>query len=177
GLLACVTGILFQRYRTLELEGYGGLAKRFPRLAGVTLVAVVSLSAVPFTSGFSAMILTLMGAGKLHAGYAACGLAGLILSSWCLTRAMQQLFCGKFREPVIEHPAWSGGDCASRDAEGDLNLRELAATFPLAAALLFIGLVPQSFLEPTAAAVQRIAETLDREPITTHAATKMKKEI
>ena len=152
--------MLFQRYRTLEAEGYGGFAGRFPRLTGVTFVAVLSLSAVPFTSGFAAIMLTLTGVGKLHAGYAVCGLVGLILSTWGLVRFMQRMFSGKFREPVIQHRAWLSDN---QEAAGDLNLRELAATLPLVAVVLLIGLAPQTFLDPVEPSVQRIVASFDRE--------------
>ena len=164
GILICVTGALFERYRTRDAEAFGGLAGRFPRLAGVTFVAVASLIAMPPTSGFIATVLVLLGVAQVHPGFVVTALTAVVLSTWCFARVMQRVFWGTFREPVIDHPSWKPKHEIDNSPQGDLSVRELAAVVPLILAIVCLGLVPQAFVGHTEAAVARIVEFSDQPP-------------
>ena len=161
GVLVCVTGALFDRYRTREAEAYSGLAGRFPRLTAVTFIGVASLIALPATSGFVATVLVMLGIGQVHPGFVITGLAALLLTVWCFARVMQRVFWGTLREPVINHPSWKPPRQTEDAPSGDLNLREVAAVVPLILAILCLGLAPQVFIGHTETSVARIIAVPD----------------
>ncbi len=162
GIVICLTGMLFERYRTYETEAYGGLMAKFPRLAILMTLAAFSLSAIPLTAGFAATIVTFLGIAEVGRGYAIVTLVGLVFWTWCLLRVMQSLFLGKFREPVLEHRAWTSPQQTDSVFRGDLRLRELAAVLPLAVAVLGIGVAPQFFLDRMQPAVQQVIDRLEQ---------------
>ena len=157
-LLIAVTGALFARYGTREAEASSGRAGRFPRLTAAAMIGVASLRAVPLTGGFAATATILFGLAAAHAGFLVAALVAIVLCSWCFLRVMQRVFSGSFREPVIDHPSWSPKQHGGEPVSGDLRPRELVAVIPLAAAVLWLGLAPQTFFARIEPAVATIVE-------------------
>jgi NADH-quinone oxidoreductase subunit M len=100
-------GRLDRRYQTRDIEAFGGLAKRYPRMAYCFLFAALAIVGMPGLSGFPGELLTLFGVvqGAPLTGTnlpAAVGcLAGSLLVAWALFWMMQRVFYGRLREPVF----------------------------------------------------------------------------
>ena len=107
---------------------------------------------------------------------------GVVLGAWYMLWAVERVFCGASREPprgaghaphdqsaaahgaVGAHDAAGHGGHASHGhgapqgaADLDLHWYETAALVPLAVFVLWIGLMPDTFLKPTAGAVRAAA--------------------
>ena len=52
GGLFAVVGMIYERFHTREIDDFGGLARRMPRLAFFALVLTLSSIALPGTAGF-----------------------------------------------------------------------------------------------------------------------------
>ena len=102
-----VIGWLDRRYQTRDIEAFGGLAKRYPRMAYCYLFAALAIVGIPGLSGFPGELLTLFGivqgaplTGTNLPAAAGC-LAGSLLVAWSLFWMMQRVFYGRLREPVF----------------------------------------------------------------------------
>jgi len=107
---------------------------------------------------------------------------GVVLGAWYMLWAVERVFFGASREPPRgaghaphDHSAAAHGAVGPHDAGGhgghashghgapqvaadlDLHWYETAALVPLAVFVLWIGLMPDTFLKPTAGAVRAAA--------------------
>ncbi len=109
GGLFAVVGMLYERFHTREIADFGGLARRFPRLAFFTLVLTLSSIALPGLAGFAGEFPLLVGvfqrgwAGDAapHAlqlrAIAVLSLAGVVLGAWYMLWMYQRVFFGPER--------------------------------------------------------------------------------
>ncbi len=160
GLLA-IAGMVERRYGTCGTVELGGLARRMPRTAIFMAVMLFAAAGVPGLSGFVGQILVLLGtfqrgwaevpvSGAVpYRAFALAAVAGVVLAAGCLLVCFNRLCFGPLREPRRHTGAL---------APADLCLREVAALAPLAAAALWIGLVPQSFLDRVRPAIAPVVE-------------------
>jgi NADH-quinone oxidoreductase subunit M len=168
GGLFAVVGMLYERYHTREINNFGGLAKRLPRLATVMVLLTFSSIGLPGLNGFVGEFMILLGMfqrGWTNASAEAwqfrtisvLAVLGVVLGAWYMLWLVQRTFFGKLKEP--EHRA---GDPPVRD----LSARELCALAPLLVFIFWIGLAPKFFLDrmhPTLAPIaERVAEAADR---------------
>ncbi|MFQ5732663.1 MAG: proton-conducting transporter membrane subunit [Planctomycetaceae bacterium] len=149
GLLAAILPVLAARYGTLEIRAHGGLAKRFPGIAGVYFLAVLGLSGLPGLCGFPALWLTIGGFAAAVEGVAAplAALAVHGLLAWALLSAGQRIFWGPVRETVRDVgtavPFQTGDGVAPQFAATDWREADLLAIAPLVVVLVGLGLAPQ----------------------------------
>ena len=107
GAVLFVIDALERRYGTRDIEAFGGMAVRYPRLGLLMTIALLSVAAVPGLAGFAGNTLTLMGISggsavmEGRALGALGGLVGSLLVTWACLWLLQRTLQGRFREPVF----------------------------------------------------------------------------
>jgi NADH-quinone oxidoreductase subunit M len=136
GGLFLLVGMVYDRYHSRMLDDLGGLAARLPYLACFFVFISMASIGLPGLNGFVGEFLALAGMFHTHYLYAVLGATGVVLAAWYLLTMLQHLLFGPLKEPLHGEPP-----------PRDLNLRELLAIGPIAAACLWIGVRPQPLLE------------------------------
>lgn len=133
GALFLVSGSILARGGTYELDQYGGLAGRAPRLAGITMLAAFASLGLPGLAGFVAEFQIFAGTLGVYPWLAGIGLLGIVITAALFLRMIQQVFLGDL--PV----RWDGWR--------DLGRAELFALVPLAALVVIIGVAPSWLID------------------------------
>ncbi|WP_067483605.1 complex I subunit 4 family protein [Actinomadura hibisca] len=146
GALFLLTGVLYDRARSYELDSFGGVAGNAPLFAGLLAVGAFASLGLPGLSGFIAefQIFT----GTIGSGGAGGVVAGALAVVGILITAA--LFLGALRRVLLGAP----GELSGRVT--DLTAREAVAIVPLLGLSLVVGIVPRFLLdviEPAAALV------------------------
>jgi NADH-quinone oxidoreductase subunit M len=149
GALFLCVGVIYDRLHTREINRYGGLAINMPRYAVLFLLFTMASIGLPGTSNFVGEFLGLAGVYQVSTITALIGTTGIILG------AAYMLYL--FRRVV-----W--GDLTKDDVKAmpDLSAREIALLAPVAAAVLWMGVYPESFLAPMRADTARLVARLER---------------
>lgn len=145
GLFAYVVGCLTTRFDTADVEAFGGLARRSPRLAvllGVSLLAIVGF---PLTSGFVGRLLLFDGLFRQSSLLAAWAGIGTLLMVWAGLWTLQRLLAGRARLPIVV------GRVDGEVPEPDLTWGETAAALPLVVIVLLLGVWPRPVVDATTA--------------------------
>ena len=135
GALFLCVGVIYDRLHTREIAAYGGLATIMPRYATLFLLFTMASVGLPGTSNFVGELLSLMGTYQVSTTITLLCTTGIILG------AAYSLYL--YRRVVFGLPA---SDAVK--AMPDLSLREYALLVPIAAAVLWMGVYPESFLAP-----------------------------
>ncbi|NCP18020.1 MAG: NADH-quinone oxidoreductase subunit M [Erythrobacter sp.] len=135
GALFLCVGVIYDRLHTREIERYGGLAINMPRYAVFFLLFTMASIGLPGTSGFVAEFISLAGV------YRASSTTTFVLTTGIILGAGYMLYL--YRRVVF-------GEQKNADAAAmpDLNPREWLMLAPVAAAVLWMGVYPESFLAP-----------------------------
>jgi NADH-quinone oxidoreductase subunit M len=161
GLFAIV-GMLYERFHTRSIANLGGIAAKAPWLAVFFMLFTFSSIGLPGLNGFVGEFLILAGAFQRawsgvspawqawYLSLALLAVVGVVLGAWYMLWAVQRVFFGPSREPP-RHAAHSLDEAGERL---DIRWHEFVALAPLAVFVLWIGLVPQTFLAPVSAAVR-----------------------
>ena len=143
GALFLCVGVIYDRLHTREIAAYGGLANIMPRYALFFLLFTMASIGLPATSGFVAEFLVLIGTFAGSTWLALGMTSGIILGAAYMLYLYRRVIFGVNDDPhVLAMP--------------DLNPRELATLLPIAAAVLWMGIYPESFLRPLRAPVGAI---------------------
>ncbi len=143
-------GILYERYGTYDIEHYGGLAARTPRLATMFVITVLALIGLPILNGFVGEFLTLSSGFAVSHVWGALGTVGVILSAGYMLWMTQRVFYGPESPLVHRTPA------------RDLLAREHLTLWPIAVLLLIMGVASPYWIR----AIDRGVHPYSR-PITT----------
>ncbi len=135
GALFVLVGLLYERRHSLEIADYGGVATAAPWLSTVFLITTLASMGLPMLNNFVGEYLVLQGAAQANFRWAVFAAIGVILSACYLLWLYQRVFYGDTPEAVTHHVH-------------DLNPREWAATVPLLAMMLWMGVYTASFLPP-----------------------------
>jgi NADH-quinone oxidoreductase subunit M len=127
GALLVLLGIMYERYGTYEIERYGGLAARTPKLATLFLVTVLALIGLPILNGFVGEFLTLSSGFSTSHLWGGLGTLGVILSAAYMLWMVQRVFYGPESPLVHRTPAY------------DLAAREHIALWPMAVLMVVMG--------------------------------------
>jgi NADH-quinone oxidoreductase subunit M len=146
GALFLLSGLLYDRARSYDMDRYGGIAARAPLFAGLTAVAAFASLGLPGLSGFIAefQIFTgTIGSGTTAAAIAgALAILGILITAALFLRVLHRMFLG------------TPGELTARVT--DVHRSELWAIAPLLALSLIIGVAPRFLLdviEPASAIV------------------------
>ncbi len=133
-LFLCV-GVIYDRLHTREIARYGGLAINMPYYALFFLLFTMASIGLPGTSGFVGEFLALAGIYQTSSTVALVSTTGIILG------AAYMLY-------LYRRVAFGGQVNADAAAMSDISAREWAMMAPIAAAVLWMGVYPESFLAP-----------------------------
>ena len=160
GAIFFVAAIVVARVGTTDLDKLGGLAGKYPILAGFFLVALFSAAGLPGLNGFVGEFLILLGAFRFSPLLAAAATLGVVVSAIYLLSMYRRAMNG----PAATDVASASGP--------DVTRRELLVLVPLVALIVAIGVYPAPLLdriEPGARAMAMSAGTA-RARITTTSA-------
>ena len=149
GALFLCVGIIYDRLHTREIARYGGLANNMPGYALFFLLFTMASVGLPGTSGFVGEFLSLVGT------YQASSLAAFVCTTGIILGAAYMLYL--YARVVYGKAA--GADVA---ALPDLDLREKLMLAPIAAAVLWMGIYPESFLKPMRRDVGTLMARIER---------------
>ncbi|MEV4218559.1 NADH-quinone oxidoreductase subunit M [Nonomuraea sp. NPDC049725] len=147
GALFLLTGVLWDRAGTYDMDRFGGVAGRAPVFAALLAVAAFASLGLPGFSGFIAefqIFVGVIGAGAVVLGAAA--VLGILITAALFLRALQRVLLG------------GPGELTGRVT--DLRPAETAAVAPLLALSVLIGVAPRwllDLIEPAAAALSSLA--------------------
>lgn len=146
GALFLCVGVIYDRLHTREIGRYGGLAINM-KLYAVTFV-LFSMASVglPGTSGFIGEFLVLNGSYAYNSWIAFLAATGVVLGAAYMLYLVRRLIFGELDKEDVK-------------AMPDLTLREKLVFAPLIAVVLWMGIYPNSFLEPMHASVNALLET------------------
>lgn len=133
GAIFVIAAMIYTRTRTTDLDSLGGLAKRWPVLAGFFLVAVFSSAGLPGLNGFVGEFLILLGAFRAQPAFGVLGALGVVISAIYLLSL--------YRRAMHERPS-DGLDSRS----GDVTRREALVLVPMVALIVILGLYPSPVL-------------------------------
>ncbi|MDP6352038.1 MAG: NADH-quinone oxidoreductase subunit M [Alphaproteobacteria bacterium] len=156
-LFLCV-GVVYDRIHSRLIASYGGLVHRMPYYALVLMIFTLAAVGLPGTSGFVGEFLVLLGIFQVDTWVAAIAALGVILGAAYMLWLYRRVIFGNLTKDELKTIL-------------DLNPREIAVFAPLVAAVFWMGIYPNAFLEvmhasvanlivqsqPTAAAVATLA--------------------
>jgi NADH-quinone oxidoreductase subunit M len=133
--LFLLLGILEVRYGTSQIDAFGGLAARIPRVATFFVIATLAMIGLPMLNGFVGEFLilssTFVGVSR---GWTVAAALGVILGATYMLWLVQRIFYGSESKLAASNP----GD--------DLHLGEMAILAPLVVLMVVMGLAPNLWL-------------------------------
>jgi NADH-quinone oxidoreductase subunit M len=135
GALFLAVGVIYDRLHTREIDRYGGLSINMPKYALFFMLFTMASVGLPGTSGFVGEFLSLAGIYKVSSWVTFVCTTGIILGAAYMLYLYRRVAFGDQKN-------------ADAAAMPDLSWRELAMMVPLGAAVLWMGVYPESFLAP-----------------------------
>jgi NADH-quinone oxidoreductase subunit M len=149
GALFLCVGVVYDRLHTREIDRYGGLADNMPGYALLFMVFTMASVGLPGTSGFVGEFLSSVGTYRASSWAAILATTGIILGAAYMLWLYWRICFGTLRHK----------DAA---AMPDLSVREWWLLAPIAAAVFWMGIYPESFLRPIRGDVGRLLTRLER---------------
>ena len=135
GALFLCVGVIYDRLHTREIDRYGGLSINMPKYSLFFLLFTMASIGLPGTSGFVAEFVSLAGI------YQVSSLATFVLTTGIILGAGYMLY-------LYRRVAFGDQKNADAAAMPDLDAREWGMLTVLAAAVLWMGIYPESFIAP-----------------------------
>ncbi len=135
GALFLCVGVIYDRLHTREIDRYGGLSNNMPYYALFFMLFTMASVGLPGTANFVGEFLALVGAYEANSWVAAVATLGIILGAAYMLYLYARVAFGESKN-------------ADAAAMPDLNAREWLMLAPIAAATLWMGVYPESFLAP-----------------------------
>ncbi|MCY7279359.1 MAG: NADH-quinone oxidoreductase subunit M [Sphingomonas bacterium] len=149
GALFLCVGVIYDRLHTRDIDRYGGLSDNMPGYALLFMLFTMASVGLPGTSGFIGEFLSLVGT------YRASSWAGIVATTGIILGAAYMLY-------LYWRIAYGTQRNADAAAMPDLSAREYWLLVPIAAAVLWMGVYPESFMRPMRADVGRLLERIER---------------
>jgi NADH-quinone oxidoreductase subunit M len=149
GALFLCVGVIYDRLHTREIARYGGVANNMPRYAVLFLLFTMASVGLPGTSGFVGEFLAMMGIYQASTWAAFVATTGIVLGAAYMLYLYRRVAQGPL-------------DKADVAAMPDLSKRELAMLLPVAAAVMWMGVYPESFMAPMRKDVGVVLARTDR---------------
>lgn len=146
GALFLLVGVIYDRLHTREISRYGGLAINMKIYAVLFVLFSMASIGLPGTSGFVGEFLVLNGSFAYNSWIAFFAAFGVILGAAYMLYLVRRLVYGPLDKDDVK-------------AMPDLNLREKIIFAPLVAVVLWMGIYPNSFLEPLHVSVENLIES------------------
>jgi len=149
GALFLCVGVVYDRMHTREIAKYGGVANNMPAYALFFLLFTMASIGLPGTSGFVGEFLVLIGVYQANSWVAFVATTGIILGASYMLLLFWRIAYGTARtEEAAKMP--------------DLTKREWALLAPIAAAVLWMGVYPESFMAPMRKDVETLVARIER---------------
>ncbi len=139
-LFLCV-GVIYDRLHTREISRYGGLSINMPAYAVLFMLFTMAAVGLPGTSNFVGEFLALAGIYQANSWVAFVCTTGIILGAAYMLYLYRRVAFGEQKN-------------ADAAAMPDLTMREYLLLGPIAAAVLWMGIYPESFLAPMRADIE-----------------------
>jgi NADH-quinone oxidoreductase subunit M len=149
GALFLCVGVIYDRLHTREIARYGGLANNMPKYALLFMVFTMASVGLPGTSNFVGELLSLVGVYQASSWVALICTTGIILGAAYMLYLYRRVIYGPLDKPDVA-------------AMRDLSAREVLLLVPIALAVLWMGVYPESFLAPMRADVASLTARIDR---------------
>jgi len=146
GALFLLVGMVYERRHTKKFADLGGLAKAMPIFAFFLVFSSLASVGLPALNGFVGEFLILVGSYRTLGWPVVLATFGVVLAAVYLLKMIAATIWGPVRDPA-------------NSAVPDLSGREVVTLLPLAVLMLWIGVAPSAFLEPSRPALE---ETLSR---------------
>jgi NADH-quinone oxidoreductase subunit M len=141
GALFLLVGMVYERRHTKKFADLGGLAKAMPVFAFFLVFSALASVGLPALNGFVGEFLILVGSFRTLGWPVVVATFGVVLAAVYLLKMVGETVWGPVRNE------------ANRTVP-DLSGREIAALVPLAVLMLWIGVAPRPFLEPSRPALE-----------------------
>lgn len=143
GALFLCVGVVYDRLHTRDIGRYGGLVKNMPKYATVFMIFMLGSVGLPGTSGFVGEFLSLLGAFKVNALYAALSTTGIVLgAAYMLVLYRCVVFGPQDNEDAAAMP--------------DIGMREAAIFAPLVLLVLVLGVFPNYVMDRVSPSAERM---------------------
>ncbi len=145
GALFLLVGMIYERRHSRMIVDFGGLAKRMPIFATIFLIVTLSSIGLPGLNGFVGEFKILLGSFVENAfsrWYVVFATSGVILAAVYMLWMYQRVMFGT--------------PDSTNDALSDLNPRELAVLLPILLFIVWIGVYPNTFLDPMKPSVDAV---------------------
>jgi NADH-quinone oxidoreductase subunit M len=149
GALFLCVGVVYDRMHTREIERYGGVANNMPGYALLFMLFTMAAVGLPGTSGFVGEFLALVGTYHASSLAAVVATTGIILGAAYMLLLYWRIAFGVARTP----------EAATMK---DLDMREWWLLAPIAAAVLWMGIYPETFMRPIRNDVGRLLTRIER---------------
>jgi NADH-quinone oxidoreductase subunit M len=149
GALFLCVGVIYDRLHTREIDRYGGLSDNMPGYAVLFMLFTMASVGLPGTSGFVGEFLSSVGTYRASSWAAIVATTGIILGAAYMLWLYWRICFGTGRN-------------ADAAAMPDLDMREIWLLVPIALAVLWMGIYPESFLRPIRGDVGRLLVRLER---------------
>lgn len=143
-LFLCV-GVVYDRLHTREIIRYGGLAENMPRYALIFMFFTMASAGLPATSGFVGEFLILAGVYQSSSWVALLLATGMVLGAAYALYLYRRIIFGKLEK-------------ADLLALKDMTLVEKLVFAPLVILALWMGIYPNSFIQPMMASVDLVSK-------------------
>ena len=143
--LFLLVGVLYDRHKTRLLRYYTGCARTMPLFALLFLFFTMANISLPGTSSFVGEFLVLTGAFCSNSFVAMCAATGMVLGA-----AYALWLCNRVLYGVAKPHEIS--------AYSDISRREFFMFAPFVVAVLFMGVLPEPFLDPLRCSVGNVLQ-------------------
>jgi NADH-quinone oxidoreductase subunit M len=143
GALFLLVGMLYDRRHTKLFAEFGGLARPMPVFAFFLVFSALASVGLPALNGFVGEFLILAGSYRAMGWPAVVAAFGVVLAAVYLFK-------------MLDRTVWGPLEREENRGLADLSPREVLALAPLCALMLWIGLAPRPFLEPSRPALEAV---------------------
>ncbi len=145
-LFLCV-GVIYDRLHTREIDRYGGLSNNMPYYAFFFMLFTMASVGLPGLANFVGEFLALVGVYHANSWVSAVLTTGIILGAAYMLYLYRRVCFGVLDKDDVK-------------AMPDMNAREWLMLAPIAAATLWMGVYPESFMAPMRADVTALTARL-----------------
>jgi len=143
GALFLLVGMIYERRHTRMIADFGGLARILPVFTVCFLIVTLSSIGLPGLNGFVGEFLVLAGTFRVNVPLAVVASLGVILAAVYMLWMFQRVMFGQVTHEENRRLI-------------DLSPRELLTIVPVIVFIVWIGVYPKPFLEPTEASLKQL---------------------
>ena len=135
GALFLIVGMIYERRHTRLISEFGGISKVMPMFAVFFMIFTLSSIGLPGLNGFVGEFLILLGTFQAHHWFAVIAATGVIFAAVYMLWMYQRVMFGEVTNP-------------KNLGLKDLSVREVVVLLPILVFVVWIGVYPNTFLEP-----------------------------